>query len=293
MVLRMLDVQDEGESQVPKKSYRNTYYCQDNVYTMDGRLYGRYCKNRFCTLCCSIRKADIINRYLQVIQSWDDTYFVTLTVRSVPRDKLHGVMKSMIKEFSQITEACRKRRQRGKGLMLVGIRSLESNFNPVKKTYNPHFHVIVANREMAKMLVNEWLKRSNPGWTHKKAQKISKITDNILALIEVVKYGSKIFTEPDLRKKVNGKGKIYALALKNVFDAMKGLRIFERFGFNLPNENKSKSTKTVIGTDYDEWKFESKYFDWVNTEDGRTLTEFKPTFELIELLENNIDLESR
>ncbi len=29
---------------------------------------------------------------------------------------------------------------------------------------------------------------------------------------------------------------IYAAALDNIFKAMKGLRIFERFGFNLPNE---------------------------------------------------------
>src|SRR5450631_3241280 len=80
MVLGLIDVTQNNNTPLRKKGYWNTYHCQSKVYTVGGRLYGKYCKNRFCTLCCSIRKAEITNRYLPVIQSWPDPYFVTLTI---------------------------------------------------------------------------------------------------------------------------------------------------------------------------------------------------------------------
>lgn len=110
-------------------------------------------------------------------------------------------MRSMLAEFRAIVETYRKRHQRGKGVELVGIRSLESEFNPEKHSYNPHFHCIVASKEMAQILVKEWLRRSNKRWTSPKAQQISPIFNGLTAMIEVVKYGSKIFTEPDVQYK--------------------------------------------------------------------------------------------
>ena len=112
-----------------RKGYWNTYHCQNRVFTVNGRVYGKYCKNRFCTLCCANRKADIINRYLPIVQIWEKPCLVTLTIKSVPYYRLNVVMKSMIKEFRAIVETYRKRNQRGKGIRLVGIRSLEINYN--------------------------------------------------------------------------------------------------------------------------------------------------------------------
>ena len=151
----------------------------------------------------SIRKATIINKYLPVIHSWEEPYFLTLTVRSVPFQRLHDVMRSMIKGFMEITSTYRKRSQRGKGINLIGIRSLECNFNPKAKTYNPHFHIIVSNSKTAKIIKEEWLKRSKAGWTASWAQKSKRVYNSTTALIEIVKYGSKIFTEPDVNKKSN------------------------------------------------------------------------------------------
>jgi len=46
--------------------------------------------------------------------------------------------------------------------------------------------------------------------------------------------------------------KIHAGALDTIFKAMKGLRIFERFGFNL--EQKSYNTpQYLLVKDYDQW----------------------------------------
>jgi len=288
--LSLVDVATSKGDIERRKSYWNTFYCQGVIHTANGRLYGKYCKNRCCTLCCCIRKADIINRYLPVIRNWSQPHFVTLTVKAVSASKLNRVMKAMIRGFKRIIGKYRKKYLRGRGIRLQGIRSLECNFNPEKRTYNPHFHVIVPDQEIANILIREWLQCSKKGWTGPKAQKKSKVHNNQLALIELVKYGSKIFTEPDVNKKANhnGQRKIYAAALDNIFAAMKGLRIFERFGFNLPERSLGKKGSFLVEK-YDEWRFNIKYFDWLNENNGKSLSEYLPVAGLMGLLENNID----
>ena len=122
-------------------------------------MYSKFCKNRSCIVCTVNRKADILNRYLPVVNTWEEPYFLTLTVKSVPFYRLRPTMDSMLKEFQEIVETNRKKAGRKTKIKLVGIRSLESNFNPNIKEYNPHFHIIVANKEMAEILLNEWLRR--------------------------------------------------------------------------------------------------------------------------------------
>ncbi len=228
---------------------------KQDIYA-DGRLYGKYCKNRFCTLCLSIRKADIINRYMPVIQKWEDPHFVTITARAVPLRSLNKRVSSLINGFGLITVKYRKRHQRGKGIKLVGIKSIESNFNPRTKTYNPHMHLIVANRQMADTIKREWLRMCPDHLAKPYAQKITKVWDKEKALMEVIKYGSKIFTEPDVRNKQGTKSDrdIYSAALDNIFTAMKSHRIFNRFGFNLPKRAKEGGS-TVLSL-FEEWEFD-------------------------------------
>ena len=64
MALSLIDVCNKNGTTERKQAYWNTYHCQSKIVTKDGKLYGNYCKNRFCTLCCSIRKAELINKYL-------------------------------------------------------------------------------------------------------------------------------------------------------------------------------------------------------------------------------------
>ena len=291
MVLSLIDVCDKNSTPDRKKAYWNTFNCQSKIYSGNGRLYGKYCKNRFCTLCCSIRKAEIINNYMPIIQAWPDPYFVTLTIKSQPLRNLNKFMRGMIKAFRRINEKYRKRSQRGNGIKLVGIKSLECNFNPRRKEYNPHFHLIVPNQAIAKILLSEWLTIWTAKYTDIKGQKIEPIYNKQSALIELIKYGSKIFTEPDVNKKLKSKGKsnIHAAALENIFIAMKGLRIFERFGFNLPNESEKVRQSATVIQKYDEWEFVPKVFDWVNPKNDQTLSEYKPAKDLLNMLENNID----
>jgi hypothetical protein len=290
MILSLVDVSEKYGTKERTKSYWNTYHCQNKLYTVNGRVYGKFCKNRFCTLCCSIRKAEIINKFLPVIVTWKEPYFVTLTIKAVPADRLRLLLRKTLQGFQIIKDKYRKRNLRGKDIKLIGIKSLECNFNAKAKTYNPHLHLIVANKMIADILKKEWLILWKGNWSYKGAQKIRPVEDTIRDLIEIVKYGSKIFTEPDVYKKVKGKGerKIYVAALDNIFAGMKGLRIFDRFGFNLPTKGKVKNTATRVKK-YNEWVFDPKCFDWLNINNGKSLTDYKPVLELIELLNNNID----
>jgi len=281
MVLSLIDVVKEKGEPEREQAYWNAYHCLGNVIVSNGKMYGKYCKNRFCTVCNAIRKADTINRYYPIISQWEDVYFVTLTVKACKEEKLNRWIYGMLRAFELIHNRCKKRYQRGKGIKLIGVKSLECNFNPIKKTYNPHFHLIVPSKEIAVLLKKEWLKQWRPKnknvyrykFTRPKSQDIKSVYNLESALIETIKYGSKIFSEPDIRQKSKQKipPKIYARALDNIFVAMKGKRIFDRFGFNLPKQPEKKSiTKLVV--DFENWTFPKDSSDWVNDETGEALT---------------------
>jgi len=298
MILALIDVVKEKGEPERQQAYWNAYHCQSSVTISDNKLYGKYCKNRFCTICCAIRKADTINRYYPTLLNWEDVHFVTLTVKACKADKLNRWIYGILKAFELIHNRCKKRHQRGKGIKLIGIKSLECNFNPDRKTYNPHFHIIVPSREIAVLLVKEWLIQWRPKdksiyrykFTDPVAQKISKVTSLEHSLIETIKYGSKIFTEPDLKKKSKQSipPMIYAYALDNILVAMKGKRIFERFGFNLPQQPTKKSTNKLV-TDYETWLFPNDATDWVNTQTGECLTGYLQPIELSYLLNECIN----
>lgn len=293
MAKSLMGIAEQKDNQEQKKSFRNTYYCQSKIYTYNGRLYGKYCKNRYCTICCSIRKAEIINNYLPVMKEWKEPYFLTLTIKACKANNLKKMLEGMINAFKLINAKFRKRNQRNTGIRLIGIKSLECNFNPVKNTYNPHFHIIVLNKEIAETLIDEWLNIWNDKFnlfTSRKAQFYRPVKDLESDLVETIKYSSKIFTEPDINTKSKriGNRDIYAKALYNIFMAMKGLRIFDRFGFDLPGAKETIPAQVV--TNYTEWKFSTQYHDWL-TDSELTLTGYIAPAELINLLEYNIDKE--
>lgn len=294
MMLNLIKIaQENGEPEL-EKSYWNTYYCQQNIITADGRLYGKYCRNRFCTLCCANRKAEMINKYYPIMKDWDEPYFLTLTVKSCKAHQLRGYINSMLKTFQKIVEKYRKRNQRGKGLKLIGVKSLESNFNPKSKTYNPHFHVITKEKWMAEVIKKEWVSRSKKGYAAHWCQKILPITNLETGLIEIIKYGSKIFTEPDLKKKAKqtDTAHIYLKALDAILIAMKGKRIFDRFGFNCSNENKPQQYPAKLLADYREWEYDPESSDWINIISGEVLTDYKTPSHLKAILACNIDMHS-
>jgi hypothetical protein len=69
---------------------------------------------------------------------------------------------------------------------------------------------------------------------------------------------------------------------------MKGNRIFERFGFNLPEQHHNNRGLKLI-KDVENWHFEAQAADWVNPDTGEVLTGYFPSLELTHLLNNCIN----
>lgn len=275
MSLSLISVAEKEEDEKLIKSLWNTYNCQNEVTLSGGRIFGHYCKNRMCTLCLSIRKATIINSYYPIISQWEDAQFVTLTAQAVYAKSLDKRIDQMVQGFQIIKDRMKTRHARGKGPKLIGVRSLEANFNPKKRTYNPHLHLIVQTKEIAEVLKAEWLKLLTPKFAYKGAQKVDKIYSTEKGLIEIIKYGSKIFSDPEVRNNAM-KGpdtKMYMKALHNIFKAMKGHRLFSSFGFRLPKQEKEVSTTTLV-VDAQPYHFDPLLMDWIGP-NGETLTGYQ------------------
>lgn len=295
LTLSLIDVAKAKKDKKMEKKLWNSFHCQRKITESNGVIYGNYCKNRMCTVCMAIRKADIINRYYPVLSLWEQPQFVTLTIKSCYAKRLPFMMDKMIRAFQLIIDRTRKRYERGNGLKLIGIRSLECNFNPIERTYNPHFHVIVPNKEMADLLKREWLAQWPRKYAQHWCQKIIPVYDIKLNLIEVIKYGSKIFTEPEMKKKAKGqKGnpKIYARALYNILKAMNNRRLFDRFGFNVSTATIEPTGAKVI-TDFQEMIYIPKLHDWINKGTMERLTNFAPPADILDLLRNRVDSEKQ
>ncbi len=296
LTLALIDVATKLGETDSVQSYWNTYHCQSRIVSAGGRTYGNYCKNRFCSICSGIRKAEKINTYLPVIKTWVDAHFVTLTARSIPANKLKSRMDRMMRSIKKLIRRNAQRARRDKGLKLVGIRSLECNFNPKQRTYNPHFHFIVATKEMAELLIDEWLEQSTSQYALRKGQHSSKVANTEKALIEVIKYGTKVFTDPTVPKKNSGKPpkvkvtpRVYVSAFHRIITAMAGHRQFDRFGFNLPPGATTAKTITVLNN-YQQLVFDPQINDWMDESTQELISGYKCDRTLVDILTNRMDM---
>lgn len=293
----MVDIaKKEGRKDIEQILW-NTWHCNKKLITHEGRVYGKYCKNRHCTICQSNRKAEMINKYYPVLKHWTGAQFLTLTIKACPKQFLGYRFRKFIQGLERITDKYEKKAKRGKGKRLMYVRSLECNFNPYKRTYNPHFHLIVPDIESAEILVKEWLAL----WTFpepdkkplatRAAQYYRPIKDMTTDLVEVIKYGTKVFTDPEGKKKPKGIVKMYPRAFYNIIVAMKGLRLFSSVGFILPKKDEEERQPARVVTDYEEWVHAAELQNWTNTERWEQLFDQNPDAGLEELLTWCIDTE--
>ncbi|MBK8927555.1 MAG: protein rep [Crocinitomicaceae bacterium] len=254
-------------------------------------MYGKYCRGLHCPICNGIRKAELINKYYPFIKSWTDAYFVTITAKAVSAGSLSKRVNQMIKGFQKIKNTINKRHKRGKGVKFYGIKSLECNFNPLKRTYNPHFHFIFPNKECAEVFMNEWLQRLPVRLANPKGQHIRKVESTERDMMETIKYGSKIFTDPKGSEKnhKNITPFVYASALDNIIWALKGHRLFERFGFDLPKHSKRKIEPQQL-ENYREWEFDTNLGYWLELGTDEKISDYQISSELYALLSDNINL---
>ena len=299
--LALVDIaKKKGEKEL-EKSFWNTYYCQNNLMLSEGVVYGDYCKNRWCPLCNGNRSAEQIRKYLPILNTWEDPYFVTLTAKSVSAYKLKWMVKAMLRAFRLIVSKYTARQRRGKAKQLSGIRVMESNFNVIKRTYNVHFHLLVPNEEIADIFINEWLaiwSRKNIAhckYVYFKAQDKRPVWNRTKGLREVLKYSTKIFTPEDIKKKklgMNTPHKVYVMALYNIICAFRGRQIFDTFGDCKADNNKPRGGKTTVLIRSKKLVYKPHLNDWVCSETNNQLSGYLPDPRLAFLLDNiNTEIE--
>lgn len=290
IVLKLIDIaKDDGNVKMAKYLW-NAYHCRSNLKLVGDKLHGKYCKTRICTICNSNRKAELINKYLPVLKNWEDPHFLTLTVRSPKKERLDLFINKVIEGLQRIIKKYYTRNQRGTDILLYGLRSLECNFNQQAKTYNPHFHILVPNKEIALILKKEWLMLWTSRFTASVAQKIRKVHDTEKDLIEIIKYSTTIFTEKNKHQKKRDFA-IYIKAMYNILCAMQGHHTIEPFGFKLPKKEKNiSSLKPAINPV--NFIYNIKIRDWVDKKTGELLTGYNPNISLLKLLQHEIDVKN-
>lgn len=290
-----IHAKSEGDK-IAQKSYWNTYYCMHKVTTSNGYAFGDYCRNRICAICSGIRTAELIRKYQPIVEEWDDPHFVTCTAQTCRKHKLKARVSNTIRAYQIVKKRMYMRYKRGKGVKPVGIWSLECNYNPVERWYNPHFHFIFPDEETAKVFVSEWLKLWTSKYASYKAQDIRPLrTNTVEDMFGTIKYGTKVFTDPNMKKgksRVKTNDTIYIAALHNILNAFKGHQIFGSFGFKLPEGSERKPVGAKVLQHWETWEFDHSGVDWMNDVNGEPLTDYSAPHLLLNMLENNIDTES-
>lgn len=266
-------------------------------------------------MCNAIRTAELTNKYLPSIESWQNKHFVTLTQPNCEADKLPETIAWMQKVFTKIKRRFNKQAERGQRETFVGIRKMECTYNPERNDFHPHYHLIIDGQKNAEDFLACWEDEVVNGfWQYfeeykglsdisdayslvSKAQDIRPADDK--SVKEMFKYFTKVISSKD-QKRV-----IYADALDVIFNAIRNKRVFQPFGFKAsdlqpveeeqPEEEPKEDVQIVA-----EYHFDRKKHDWVHTsesvdyetgevvEQSTALSGYKPTGQLIDLIENRI-----
>ena len=266
-----------------KKGYWATYHCAGVLEQKGTKITSRYCGHRWCVVCNRIRTGQLMNGYETPLAALPEKIFVTLTLPNVPAAELRETIIQMIKTIQAIQDMFKKRHQRKKqDWQLVGLRKLECTYNAKSGHYHPHLHFIISGAEAAKALIAEWLKRT-PTATYK-AQHMRRAKAGTEK--ELFKYFAKFVTDQD------GKKVTLIEPLDTIFQAMRGLRVFQPIGIekDVPEEIENLQSVEVEGItpapEHRYWQWVEGGSDWINRETGAGLTGYEPSKQMIELIEN-------
>ncbi len=241
--------------------YRDTYYCSNTILVDGGVAKSKFCKRRWCTICNRIRTADLVQKYMPTVDSWQDKRFLSLTVKNMPRENLSFSLNKMQADFVKIKDNLRK----NYNTKLVGIRKLEITYNRQADEYHPHFHLITS-RDHSDFIINKWLEH-NP--TAKIDCQDSRPA-NKDSCFELFKYFTKLTSNSSKDKTIT------AEALDTIFSSVDGRRTFQTFGFiphkiMTPVEYQESGAEQIV--DLEEFHWNKTIHNWMSKE-GELLTDF-------------------
>jgi len=267
------------------KKYWSAWHCSRILkvthYETFSKVQGKYCKQRFCTVCNRVRTAHYINAYSKIIDSFDKPFMLTLTIRNCKGIHLRENIQQMQSFFRFFNK-----KQSKSGYKNKYLRKLEVTFNHEKTTYHPHYHIVCENRSLSEVLLAEWMSYFRDK-TNIKAQDI-RICD-LNAKIELFKY----FT--DIIKKKDGVYKFEPLAFDLIIAAIDRIRIFQPVGIKKMKETEDLSlfTQEIMPIMHEsEYFYDDRVADWVGFNSKNHLTGYKPT-EKFKMMVESIGIDTR
>lgn len=266
-------------------SYLNTLACAKTlVVDAEGRAHSKYCKNRWCPLCQSIRIAKLIDGYKGQLEQYPELYFVTLTRPTVPAEQLKEQREKMMHAFTRIRMSTYFRKNK-----FSGLRKAECTIRP-DELYHFHYHVLINSKEGAEFMVRRWLEL-NPD-SDPQAQNIEAVdrTNHGTgkgALLEIFKYFTKLIAK--LRNDDGTEQRFINYRRLNViFEFMRGQQVFKPFGSlkPVPEDFEDEELTADINIERANSIWQWVVSDWYDIDTGEALTGYVPAGSMVELLDH-------
>ena len=214
------------------KSYWNMWHCANTAELENGKFKTRYCKNRLCIVCNSIRTAELTNKYRHVLKAWDgDMWFITLTAQTVSDVELRDNIKERERITRLIFKRLDKRHRRHPDTHEKPrlIKKIECTYRVASDKYHPHQHLIVKGEETAKAFLKMWIEDAKHLGVDPAAQDIQKADENTHK--ELFKYFTKVISDGGAKEE--SERAIYLHAVDTIFQAIKGIHTFRPMGFKI------------------------------------------------------------
>lgn len=268
-----LKLYEENEDSPLRKAYLSTLYCADILTQSGQKLTAAYCNQRWCAVCGRIRTGKAINGYLPQLKGFTDSYFVTLTKKTVTAPELPRSIQIMEDTWRALIQGKTGRRRKCRGL-----RKAECTIRPDGQ-YHYHFHLLIDGRENAEWIMAEWLRRMGEQ-ADRKAQDIRKADQN--SYVELFKYATKLLAT----QKDTSRGLLPLRGLDVIYQALRGKRLFQPFG---GLRRVSEEVEGLRSEDYDFLTDEEQLWiwrrcDWIN-QAGELLTNYRPSEQFEKLFE--------
>lgn len=266
-------------------SYLNTLACAKTlVVDEQGIAHSKYCKNRWCPLCQSIRIAKLIDGYKGQLEQYPELYFVTLTRPTVPAEGLKEQREKMMHAFTAIRNSKHFRKNKWSGL-----RKAECTIRP-DELYHFHYHVLINSKEGAEFMVRRWLElnpESDPQAQNIEAVDRTNHGTGKGALLEIFKYFTKLIAK--LRNDDGTEQRFINYRRLNViFEFMRGQQVFKPFGSlkPVPEDFEDEELTADINIERANSIWQWVVSDWYDIDTGEALTGYVPAGSMVELLDH-------
>lgn len=247
------------------KSYALTFGCCDCLSVDDSGTLASvfYCRRRWCQTCASINMATLINKYSGIMSNLTDLYFVTLTIPNCQENEIESTLNRMALTWRRITDLARKNKSN-----FIGLRKIELKVGK-GGGFHPHYHLIITGKNSAEWLINQWLLRLPE--CSKKAQHYEAVSNVESALIELMKYATKLTCAEDSGNNVL----CNARQMDIIFQKLHRKRLFQPFGgLKAVDEESFETTSEIYTRAQGIYKWIGH--DWFHTRFGHALTNYIP-----------------